>query len=68
MEITASYFKECTGDEPRNDDLERCNCQKAGEHGHRYCGWNHDLKLPVFYGGADQSKISSGYYKINLEK
>lgn len=68
MEITAAYFKECTGFDPVDDDLERCNCQKAGESGHRYCGWNHDLKQPVFYGGIDHSKIESGYYKVDLGK
>lgn len=68
MEITAAYFKECTGQEPEYDDLERCNCQKAGEYGHQYCGWNHDRKQPVFYGNVDHEKIDSGYYKVDLEK
>lgn len=68
MEITARYFKQCTGNEPQDDDLERCNCQKAGEEGHYYCGWNHDKNQPVFYGNVDHNKIALGYYRVNLEK
>ncbi len=39
--ITAEQFKEATGHEPFNDDLERCNCEKAGQLLHMSCGWNH---------------------------
>lgn len=30
MAITAEQFAEATGRQPENDDLERCNCDKAG--------------------------------------
>jgi hypothetical protein len=40
-------FKEMTGREPENDDLDRCNCPKAGTKGHSACGiCKHNL--PVF--------------------
>ena len=45
--ITADKFKEATGLDPENDDLERCNCEKAGEPGHYCCGWCEHNK-PVF--------------------
>ena len=47
-EITAEMFKEFTGREPMDDDLERCNCKKAGKPGHMQCGWNRVLNLPRF--------------------
>ena len=46
--ITAEYFKEATGFEPINDDLERSNCDMAGQSGHRSCGWNWEANLPCF--------------------
>ena len=49
--ITAQYFQEATGHEPVNDDLERCNCPKAGEEMHQQCGWNYSWNLPVFMVG-----------------
>lgn len=48
MAITAEQFKAATGHEPVLDDLERCNCTKAGQMGHQMCGWNRALNLPVF--------------------
>ena len=48
--ITIEKFKEATGHEPLNDDLERCNCPQAGETGHFFCGWNTETNLPQFYG------------------
>lgn len=68
MEITAEIFKKYTGKDHQDDDLERCNCQKAGENWHLFCGWNHDKNQPVFYGGIDHSKVESGYYKVDLTK
>lgn len=35
---TAEQFKEATGQEARQDDLQRCNCPDAGELGHNDCG------------------------------
>jgi len=46
--ITAEQFKEATGQDPIQDDLERCNCPKAGQLGHYDCGWNHEQNLPQF--------------------
>jgi len=49
--ITAEYFKRCTLNEPKDDDLERSNCNKAGQPGHTQCGWNHTLNLPRYMVG-----------------
>ena len=46
--ISAEYFEEKTGIEPIHDDLERCNCQKAGTIGHMACGWCVKCEMPVF--------------------
>jgi len=46
--ITAEQFKKATGQDPIQDDLERCNCPKAGQLGHYSCGWNHEQNLPQF--------------------
>jgi hypothetical protein len=46
--ITAEKFKERTGLDPVNDDLERCNCDKAGELGHWFCGWCKECDKPRF--------------------
>lgn len=49
--ITAEQFKAATGREPEQDDLERCNCPKAGQMGHWQCGWNEGRNLPQFMCG-----------------
>lgn len=67
MKITEFLFKEATGEEPKDDDLERCNCQLAGQPGHWYCGWNKEKNKPVFFGDVDHSKIPEGYYKVNFQ-
>lgn len=46
MRITAEIFKEKTGKDPVDDDLERANCSSAGELGHFHCGWNQEKDLP----------------------
>jgi hypothetical protein len=46
--ITESFFIKFTGEVPINDDLERCNCKKAGEPGHKFCGWNYSKNKPMF--------------------
>lgn len=46
--ITAEQFKQATGHEPEQDDLERSNCPLAGQIAHSCCGWDHGLNLPVF--------------------
>jgi hypothetical protein len=50
--ITAEMFEQATGQQPQNDDLERCNCEHAGEIGHWSCGWNEAANLPYFMKGA----------------
>lgn len=47
--ITAEMFKAATGLDPWDDDLERCNCPKAGEIGHTDCGWNEAKNRPNFF-------------------
>lgn len=45
--ITGQQFKKMVGREPENDDLDRCNCNKAGKPGHVGCGiCKHNM--PVF--------------------
>lgn len=56
--ITAEMFKEVTGCEPVNDDLERCNCPEAGNVGHYHCGWNYTKNLPQF-----MTEPHPNYYK-----
>jgi len=65
--ITKQIFLEATGRVPVDDDLERCNCQNAGE-GHYFCGWNHDMNRPAFFGGLDPQKVKTCFYKVELNK
>ena len=51
VEITEEMFIKATKKTPLDDDLERCNCPKAGELGHSSCGWNKERNLPQFYVG-----------------
>ncbi len=46
--ITAQQFKDSTGAEPIQDDLERCNCPTVGTSGHYFCGWNYVKNVPMF--------------------
>lgn len=50
--ITRQQYLEAVGTAPIQDDLERCNCHKAGTPGHTSCGWNFYLNRPVFMGGS----------------
>ena len=59
-EITAEFFAKCTGEQPKDDDLERCNCTKVGKPGHTWCGWNHTLNLPRFMVGDSTTKGEEG--------
>ena len=52
--ITEEKFKECVGDLPINDDLERCNCKEAGQVGHYLCGWDEKRNMPVFIPGESK--------------
>lgn len=46
--MQADEFKQLTGREPVDDDLERVNCNKAGMRGHRSCGWCFWCEKPKF--------------------
>lgn len=50
--ITEEYFKEKTGYDPIQDDLERANCTLAGTLGHYSCGWCEEHDLPHFQCGC----------------
>ena len=50
--ITRKQFIQYVGHEPEHDDLERCNCDKAGSSGHKYCGWCDSCKNPRFICGC----------------
>lgn len=48
MPITREQFISATGREPRDDDLDRCNCPFAGKLGHWFCGWDEYANRPMF--------------------
>lgn len=54
--ITKYLFKKATGFAATQDDLERCNCKKAGKPGHNQCGWNKKKNMPVFMVGKGNGK------------
>lgn len=54
--ISAEKYEHATGHPPERDDLERCNCDKAGQPGHTQCGWNNHADLPVFMAGVETNK------------
>jgi hypothetical protein len=58
MKITAKYFEERVGRPPKDDDLERCNCRKAGQLGHHFCGWDMLAELPRFMAGTSKEEKS----------
>lgn len=54
--ITAAQYEAAVGHPPHYDELERSNCDKAGEMGHDYCGWDHTRNLPEFIAVAHRLK------------
>ena len=56
--ITAKMFKAATGSAPKDDDLDRCNCPLAGREFHTNCGWDHDLRQPMFIANAIRLKMA----------
>lgn len=52
-EITREKFIEAVGREPKEDDLERCNCKTPGKIGHLLCGWCYECNLPIFICGHE---------------
>jgi hypothetical protein len=49
--ITEEHFTQRMRRAPEQDDLERSNCDKAGQPGHSQCGWDTEFDLPVFLVG-----------------
>jgi len=52
MLITPEKFLASVGRRPKDDDLERCNCEQAGTFGHMQCGWDNQRDMPVFIPGT----------------
>lgn len=50
--ITAKKFKKVVGVDPKDDDLDRCNCGMAGMTGHLDCGWDKKRDMPKFIPGT----------------
>lgn len=48
QKITAEYFKKRVGRQPKDDDLHRANCNRAGNIGHFMCGWCNECNKPRF--------------------
>jgi len=46
--MNAKEFKRILGREPEQDDLDRVNCQLAGQTGHSDCGWCKTCNHPNF--------------------
>ena len=49
--VNDEIFKHFTKSDPSDDDVERCNCTKAGSVGHFSCGWCASCCRPVFICG-----------------
>lgn len=58
--MTPEQFQVATGRVPERDELERVNCDKVGEKGHRLCGWCIPCNRPRYdcghgeYGGGGE--------------
>jgi len=48
LPMTEETFEKMTGYKPIQDDLERVNCNHAGEIGHKNCGWCLKCNTPAF--------------------
>lgn len=61
--IDQNKFVEATSRQPIADDLERCNCARAGQNGHWNCGWCAKHDLPMFdcgcYASAKTMELGS---------
>lgn len=57
--VTAEIFEQFTGYKPEWDDLERCNCPKAGLPGHLMCGWDALRNMPLFIPGDSNGTPSN---------
>jgi len=54
--ITAERFEQATGWAPEDDELDRCNCDRAGEVGHYVCGWCKTHDKPFFQCAARHAR------------
>lgn len=48
MTYTSAQYREMTGHDPEQDDLERLNCEQAGKAGHSQCGYCPEHHKPRF--------------------
>lgn len=65
MIVTEVMFEQATGRKPVDDDLERANCESAGQAGHHSCGWCPEHHLPRFECGClRHRKVESHYEKF----
>jgi len=64
MKITAEMFIKATGYAPQHDDLDRCNCTRAGDIGHWSCGWCEEHNKPRFVCGCIH-KLASPFVIFN---
>lgn len=55
--MTREEFISATGQEPQHDDLDRVNCQLAGQIGHKQCGMCLIHNKPRFYCGCQVVKV-----------
>lgn len=51
MKFTRQQFEEMVGNPPKDDDLERLNCDRPGEIGHLACGHCSHCNKPRFICG-----------------
>jgi hypothetical protein len=65
VKITKEMYTKYTGEVPRKDDLERCNCPIQGNRGHSSCGWCFICNLPRFICYKhDRSDYHKVYYVV----
>lgn len=63
--ITAEQFEAAVGHPPKDDDLDRCNCDKPGHMGHWACGWDARRGMPHFIPGT--AKNARYYNNVNAQ-
>ena len=69
VKITRKIFIQAVGRPPIQDELERCNCPKAGEDDHDFCGWNYTKNLPCFMArGSEKDRIPTSKLQQGLNQ
>lgn len=61
VEITAEQFRQMTGHDPEQDDLERVNCPQVGQPRHSQCGVCPTHEKPRIYCGC----LAPAYYTMD---